>query len=173
MSSRSLEFQACPLNLVIYFVVYLFIYGPRSICSMGCIRDWHSKSMSNVMLNEKDQLPSRVHGSYGNWSKCGEEVIFLMDSVFFKLHDCWQLLALGHVLRDVPESVFLTRGLAERHTHHSWRDLTRDTSLDRGRQSGTDRRYRVIGSARRDRRLRASVGGSTQRRNIWTPPSCR
>lgn len=80
---------------------------------MVCIRDWHSKSVSNVRLNEKDQLPSRVRGSYGNWSKCGEEVIFLMDSVFFKLHDCWQLLALGHVLRDVPESVFLTRGLAE------------------------------------------------------------
>lgn len=57
-------------------------------------------------------------------------------------------------------------------THHHWRALTRDTSLDRERQSGqTDANVSLA--------LPAAIGcwghqgGSTQRYNIWTPPSCR
>lgn len=61
---------------------------------------------------------------------------FLMDSVFFKLHDSWQLLVLVHLLRYVTESVFLTPGLAEWHTSPLASPNPGYQSRQRERQSG-------------------------------------
>lgn len=105
--------------------------------------------------------------------ECGEHVIFLMASVFFKLCDCWQLLLLSHVLRVVPESVFLTLGLSEWHTRHSWQALTQDTSLDSGTQSGRTNANVSLVAPRTD--AEGIRGGLTQHCNIWTlcPPAKR